>query len=602
MKKHHLVVGTIIGGILLAATMTSDSTFALSDTSSTTDAPTSAAPITNTTPTTPSTPPVDGSVAGGSTATQTVANSAAVGSTNDATTGTPTNPPASAAATDTAQAPSITNGPSIPSPDPSNTNTNTTAGNNTTLNNNVGGTAQSGNATVANNGTGGDATSGNASGITTLVNAIASASDLSGGLQTFTLNLNGTKNGNILLDPNALLTLAGSGKTGGGNLQSDTQNNSTINNNVNLSATSGNANVTDNRRGGSATSGDATTEANIINLIESLISDKKAFLGVININGTLNGNILLPASVIDQLLKAKNGGTDPNSNVIATNNMAVNNNVNLSAQSGNASVVNNGHGGDATSGDATTKLNIYNMINSQIVGGNVLLVFVNVMGNWYGVLMNAPAGTTSAALGGGITKNNQGDTSVPGSQVFATNNETINNNVTLASKTGDATVSGNHRGGDATTGDASAVADIVNILGSQISLSGWLGILVINVFGTWNGSLQVQQAAVHHGGSHHHGGSNNQSGDGSGYAYYINYASTNSPSLSHAVSHVLDDTINQNDFGNDKPVAVVFDHSKSNSKMFTDSVIAGFAVLLAGSAGAARYFSNRKKNQQPPTI
>lgn len=599
MKKHHLVVGTIIGGMLLAATMHSASTFALSDTSSTTDAPSSDTPSTDT-----STTPADGATADGSTASQTDSNAVDSTSTNGAAATDSSDPSTPAPSTDpTTNSPNTADPAATPTTDPPTTDTTTTNGNSTTVNNSINGTSQSGDATVSNNNHGGNATSGDASGVTTLLNAIASSSDLNGGLQTFTLNINGTKNGNILLDPSALLTLAGSNNQLG-NLQLNTQNNSTINNTVNLSASSGNAAVSNNGHAGNATSGNAATEADIVNLIESLISDQKAFLGVININGRLNGNILIPASVIDQLLKANGAGTDPNSNVVAANNLAVNNNVNLSAQSGDASVTGNDHGGNTTSGDATTKLNIYNLINSQIVGGNVLLVFVNVMGSWYGVLMNAPAGTTSAALGGGITQNNMGgDASVPANQVFGTNNETINNNVTLTSQSGNATVSGNHRGGNATTGNASAVADIVNILGSQISLSGWLGILVINVFGTWNGSLSVQQVAsvphpgTHHGGSHHSGGSSG----GKGYAYYINYASTFSPAVTNAVAHVLGDTSGQfSNFNNDdKPVAVVFDHTKSNSKVLTDAIIAGLAATLAGAAGAARYFgSNRKKGQQ----
>lgn len=369
------------------------------------------------------------------------------------------------------------------------------------------------------NQTGGNATSGNSSGTANIVNAVASSDSLSGGgLQTFTDNINGTHNGNIVLNPNTILP-AGSSTSNSTPTQTDAnvQNNTTINNNVNLMATSGNATVANNRGGGSATTGYATTQADIINLVESLISNKQSFVGIINIYGTLNGNIVLPASLVNSLLKQTPGGSGVSGNVTATNNVSINNDVSLTALSGTATVINNGRGGNATSGNAMTSLNIYNLINSQIVGGNVLLVFVNVMGHWYGLLMNAPAGTTSTALGGGI----QADTALPASNVTATNNVVINNVVNLWSQTGNATVASNGRGGNATTGNATAIADIVNIVGTQINLTGWLGILIINVFGTWNGSLIVASPA-----STHHSSHQNAAGAGndpvvSAYIFFI---------------------------------------------------------------------------------
>jgi hypothetical protein len=59
--------------------------------------------------------------------------------------------------------------------------------------------------------------------------------------------------------------------------------------------------------------------------------------------------------------------------------------------------------------------------------------------------------------------------------------------------------------------------NLVNIVNSHFSLSGWLGILFINVFGTWNGSFGVDTAAGNPiptpnptTGSNNNGGQNNQ--------------------------------------------------------------------------------------------
>jgi hypothetical protein len=79
------------------------------------------------------------------------------------------------------------------------------------------------------------------------------------------------------------------------------------------------------------------------------------------------------------------------------------------------------------------------------------------------------------------------------SDINVSNNSVINNYINLTSLSGNAIVSHNRLAGNATSGDANATADIVNITGDQIDLSGWLGILIINVYGSWEGSLVLQQ-------------------------------------------------------------------------------------------------------------
>lgn len=599
--KKHLIAGAVIGGLLLAATMQPGTSFALSETSPTTTDTSASGPQQSTSD--PSgTPGSTDSIAGGSVATQSSDSTISSSSTT------------STADNQQPEQPILPSNPSSPT-DPVSPQTPSDAGsstttqiNNTTVDNSVDGNAKTGDAKVKDGAVGGDATSGNAGDTTTLINAIASSSNLnSGNLQTFTYNVNGTHNGDILINPSNILTTSAGSATPNPcpPTAADTaENNTTLNNLVNLLATSGNATVSNNGVGGNATSGDATTEADIINLIEALISDKQSFLGVVNVNGNLNGNILLPASAIDSLLKPTEGTAT--GNTTATNNINVNNEINLSATSGTAAVTGNGVGGNATSGNATTILNTCNLINSNIVGGNVLLVFVNVMGHWYGMLMNAPAGTTNAALGGGISK----DVSVPASQVTAINNETVNNIVNLSSTTGNATVMNNGVGGNATTGNASAVADVVNILGSQINLSGWLGVLVINVFGTWNGSLAVQPAATtHNGDSNTHKNTHvinasNASDPSNGYAYYIAYPSGEagqSDPFTLTSAHILGASTASHDLQNlasgSKHVADSVNHGRQTGKnLITDFLVAGIGAALVVTGGVTRFFANRSKH------
>ena len=367
----------------------------------------------------------------------------------------------------------------------------TNAATNNTIGNIINGTSTSGAAGVIGNTTGGNATSGNASAATTLTNIVNTTTG--GGANapaTFTSDINGNVNGNLVLYPmimSALLQAAGSSPSSASGSTTTSNTNATttngVTNNVDLAANSGNATVANNTTGGNATTGTASAMGNIINMVNSAIAAGSSFIGTINIYGNLNGNILVSPDFIPSLI-ASNAGTTTNATLSDTS--AITNNVKLAATSGNATVADNTSAGSATTGTAKTNVVLLNLTGHQVVAQNSLLVFVNVMGTWVGMIVDATPGATSAALGTGVTTNTANTTNVN-----AATDTSITNNLTLAANSGDATVAHNTTGGNATSGNAMAGANILNISQSNIGLSGWFGILFINVFGSWLGSFGV---------------------------------------------------------------------------------------------------------------
>lgn len=366
---------------------------------------------------------------------------------------------------------------------------------NAVISNNLDSTAHTGDAITTMNTLAGNAVSGSASAMANVINLLQSSwNTASSAFTTFVSNLFGDVVGDLFLDP-----------TQAANVVSNTTNdttinasgNSAINNTINLDASSGNAAVTQNTTGGDATSGNATAVANLVNAINSSIDAHQSFLGVLNIFGNLNGDILMPPELLQSLMAANTVGnlnTDQitNTNVLANfnNNSTITNNIDASAASGDATVDNNTSAGNATTGNASTNLTVLNLTGRQVVGKDAMLVFVNVLGKWVGMIVNAPAGSTSAALGGDITQNTDNNLTIN-----ADNNQSITNDITAHATTGDATVSDNTHGGNATSGDANTAVNLLNISDSQFSLSDWFGVLFINVFGTWNGSFGVDTAA-----------------------------------------------------------------------------------------------------------
>jgi hypothetical protein len=391
---------------------------------------------------------------------------------------------------------------SISNTGPNSTNTttdngtnNTTIGNSTsvTLANQIGSQATTGNALVVGDTTGGSATSGNATTTDNVLNSVQSATGLNGNVTTFVANINGDVQGNLIVDPSQLQPTTSS-STLNNNLTINSQNNGQIDNNINLASDSGNATVADNTSAGNATSGNAETVADIVNSLDSIISSGQSFVGVININGNLNGNILMPQSFINSLIASNAPSTTMtipqnvanNLGITNNNNEAITNNVTSNATSGNATVADNTSAGSATSGSTSTKVTVFNLTGSEVIGTNCLLVFVNVSGTWVGVIMNAPAGTTAAALGSGITENTNNNTTVNNN-----NNNSITNNINVAAESGNANVKRNTSAGNATSGNADTAVNLLNLNNTQFDLTGWFGILFINVFGNWNGSFGV---------------------------------------------------------------------------------------------------------------
>jgi len=373
---------------------------------------------------------------------------------------------------------------------------------NANISNNVASTGRSGNVFLGQNTLAGSAQSGDVSVNATILNLLQSAWNLGGGdYAVFTANINGDVRGDITIDPGQLPTsqLAVNNRSTVTDLEVNAVNNVSLNNNIDLIAESGSATIDSNTKAGNATTGDTRAMANVFNLVNSMISSGDSFIGTININGTLDGDILFPPGFLESVLAQNNpqlsestGADAYDVNLNNVSNTNINNNVNIDAGSGSATVDGNTRAGSGTSGAVDTSVTILNMTGRQVVGDNALLVFVNVMGRWVGMIMDAPVGTTSAAVGGGTTQNT---VSAVRADLNLEDNVDINNNINIRSQSGDAAIINNTEAGSAMSGNATAAVNIANIAGSQFSLSKWFGVLFINIFGTWMGSFGVNTAA-----------------------------------------------------------------------------------------------------------
>jgi len=405
--------------------------------------------------------------------------------------------------------------------------------------------ATSGNVAVNSNTAAGDAATGAASVLANLINLLASAWSWSNGnLSFFMQNIFAPLTGDITLNPTQTVS-GGGGQLGatingtGANsnntvdvnnpnsLNVDAQNTGNIVNNVDVNAISGNAAANKNTVVGDVATGNAMAQVNIINLINSFINSGSSFFGILNIIGSLNGDILFPAGFLNGLLPAGTaGGTTANiagtgadsnnqvgldnssaSNITNTVSNSVNNNISTNAVSGAANLDANTSVGNVSTGAASTNQGLFNIANSSIFGDNAVLVMVNVLGHWVGKIMTLPGtGISQSALltgnatvginntGAGSNNTVNADNSSK-SNINQSSTGTITNNVNVNAQSGNADVSKNTSVGNVSTGKAQANSSVANIFNTVLNVKHWFGVLVINVFGDWIGDVNHDSAA-----------------------------------------------------------------------------------------------------------
>lgn len=359
------------------------------------------------------------------------------------------------------------------------------------VNTDVTSNAASGNSTVTNNTTAGSATTGDAQAIANVINSVNSTIGTGGTNQkvaTFTQDIMGDVKGDIVLYPLLLKAMLEQKAGEGTSTDINATTNFDLNNTVNLTATSGDAAVTNNTKAGDATTGSATAVANVVNILNSMIAAQDSFIGTINIYGNLEGDILIAPDFIPQMLASNGDAKSGDTKVSQQDTTTIINNISAVAESGAANVFNNTTAGNATTGDADSNIVIFNISGHEIVAKNSLLVFVNVLGKWVGVIVDAPAGATAAMIGNEVTKNTS---YTPDLTVNSSSSHGITNTIAVTATSGDATVANNTLAGNATTGQAKAMANVANVSGSQFSASDWFGVLFINVFQNWYGSFGV---------------------------------------------------------------------------------------------------------------
>jgi hypothetical protein len=260
-------------------------------------------------------------------------------------------------------------------------------------------------------------------------------------------------------------------------LQVNLLNDAYIKNIIALTATSG-----DNRidGGGDATikTGDAYAGLNLVNVANTNFIDSNYLLVSLNAFKDVNGDIVFPG--LSKFFSTLSPGS-----VNLTNTALIDNQVALNADAGN------NHADTASStiqtGTAQSVTNVFNSLNTSLIGGDTVQILLRVHGKWVGDVFGAPSNLTQDKDDSTFFLSNGTSTLLKGADINATNTAEIHNDVSLAALTGNNEITGAETG-LITTGDAFAGANLINIANANVVGKNWV-LAIINIFGDFNGNL-----------------------------------------------------------------------------------------------------------------
>lgn len=311
-------------------------------------------------------------------------------------------------------------------------------------------------------------------------------------------------------------------------LEVENNNQAQVQNNLNVSGVSGRNELSENEDPINLLTGRIKIVAAILNLINTNLTGSDWLFAMINIFGTLEGDIVLPDP--DQFLLTGGGvetanletgdgstsqaeATDTSNIVVTNDNQAtVVNNVDVRGDSGRNQSLANEDETNLETQNVNLATDIIDWLDVNIFGNRFVLLIVNVMGRWLGNVIAFPgkgdlappeAGILIAAANGesngpAVTAQNQQmgedstNTAVASSEttweVDNQNVAAVENNIEVEAVSGQNETNLNEDPVAVTTGWIDINVDLLNIINLNVTGKEWL-LVMVNIFGDFLGNV-----------------------------------------------------------------------------------------------------------------
>lgn len=291
------------------------------------------------------------------------------------------------------------------------------------------------------------------------------------------------------------------------NLNVENKNRGSIENNVLINASSGSNFATTSEAAAIIKTGNANVSADVFNTLNSNIVGSNWTRIIINVFDNWIGDLIFPGKEAMRMFLEQNppdcrGGCG-SFRIVNLNEGQIENGVFVTGDTGQNTTI--AASSTIETGEANVQTNLFNIANTNITGGNWFFIAINNFGNWEGNILSLPPGFEISEDFEGIKIYNLGpddfnnSTSTDGNatttgslNIINDNSGSIKNSIIVNVSTGGNSATSANGEARITTGNANVVANLINILNSNISGNNWLSAM-INIFGSWEGNLAFGQ-------------------------------------------------------------------------------------------------------------
>ena len=230
--------------------------------------------------------------------------------------------------------------------------------------------------------------------------------------------------------------------------------------------------------------GDSYSIVTLLNKVNTIIIDSTLHLVTINIFGDMKGNIILPDFALEDATACCSAF------IVIENNAGVFNIIDSSAITGeNTAVV--GDSGNIETGSAQSIVNVFNLVNMNLIGVIFQRLYINNAGQWTGNFLGwgnfgfseGGQSLTFESVSSGGTGGCAG-CGVGGADIE--NKALVTNNITSLANTGGNSATGSNV--QIKTGNAYSSVLAANLVNTSI-INSWGFIGFINIFGTLEGDI-----------------------------------------------------------------------------------------------------------------
>jgi hypothetical protein len=251
--------------------------------------------------------------------------------------------------------------------------------------------------------------------------------------------------------------------------------NSLANTGNNSAATTGDASIN---------TGDAYSIVSVLNRVNFVAIDSIVHVVIINIFGTLNGDIILP---LPPQTMAADSCPQCSGNSSITNTATVNNTINSDANTGNNGVIASTNGAIQT-GDATSAVNVNNLVNTVLIGDSVFSLYITPVGTWDGSFVGYQ-NIDPNSLNSMVITDADGNTVPCCNTITTANSASVTNTINSQANTGGNMIQAGS--GTITTGNAISNVSLINLVNTVLyRTTAFFGF--INIFGSWHGNIGDQ--------------------------------------------------------------------------------------------------------------